>query len=142
MKSYFRQNKSGDTSGLNAPISIEIKNLNILLLKWANRKKKHFFPFMFLILICWIFILFLNSLLMLSFVLLTFLLLFCILFILFREKKIIACLLKGNKIKKKFMKIKRWKKKCWGYPKHLFELLVIAIACVQRYIFYEKESKN
>lgn len=34
------------------------------------------------------------------------------------------------------------KKKCGGYPKHLFELLVIAIACVQRYIFYEKKAKT
>lgn len=33
-------------------------------------------------------------------------------------------------------------KKCWGYPKHLFELLVMAIACVQKYIFYEKKAKT
>lgn len=38
--------------------------------------------------------------------------------------------------------LKTNKKKCGGHPKHLFELLVIAIACVQRYIFYEKKAKT
>lgn len=58
------------------------------------------------------------------------------------SKKIIACLLKGKNWRKKCMKIKNKQKKCWGYPKHLFELLVIAIACVQKYIFYEKKAKT
>lgn len=78
---------------------------------------------------------------MLSFVLFTFFLLslFCILFIV---KKIIACLLKGKNWRKKMYENQKQTKKCWGYPKHLFELLVIAIACVQKYIFYEKKAKT
>lgn len=63
-------------------------------------------------------------------------------YILFILKRIIACLLKGKNWRKKCMKIKNKQKKCWGYPKHLFELLVIAIACVQKYIFYEKKAKT
>lgn len=80
-----------------------------------------------------------KGLLMLSFIPFTFLL-FCILFIL--KSHCMLCL-KGNwreNVWKLKAKSKKKKKSC-GYPKHLFELLVTANACVQRYIFYEKKQK-
>ncbi len=85
---------------------------------------------------------FFKGLLMLSFVLFTFFLLslFCILFI---PKKIIACLLKGKNWRKKCMKIKnKQKKNVEGIPNICLSCLVTAIACVQKYIFYEKKAKT
>lgn len=120
-----------------------IKKKSILLLKWAKKTQHFFFPFTFFdtnllnfysfFKVFWCchlsFFLFLKKLA-----------LFYILFIL----KLSHCMLaKREKLKgKSVWKSKLKKKKCWGYPKHLFELLVTAIACVQRYIFYEKKAKT
>lgn len=85
---------------------------------------------------------FFKGLLMLSFVLFTFFFLTIILYFVYPKK--IACLLKGKIEGKKIQKPKKKKKKMWRASsiKHLFELLVTAIACVQRYIFYEKKAKT
>lgn len=84
-------------------------------------------------------ILFFKGLLMLSFVPFTF---FLTIILYSVAPKKIACLLKGKIEGGKNFKNRGKKKWRVSSVQHLFELLVTAIACVQRYIFYEKKAKT
>lgn len=143
MKSYFLQDKSRDASRWKSPtFKIEITSQIVFVLFFSKDGQTHFPPLMFLILLIWrIFSLFfflkkknnvfwcchLSHLLFLT----------SLFYILFDPRKSHCMLAKREKLMEKCMKNKN-KKRCWRYPKHFFKLLVTAIACVQRYIFYEK----
>lgn len=138
MKSYFHQNKSGDTSGSNAPRSqLNPYQKNEIFSFW-NGQNKFSFPLCFWYQSVGFFNSFFNGLLMLSFVPFTF---FLTIILYSVAPKKIACLLKGKIEGKKFLKTEG--KKVEGILRPTFVWVACYGNCLcSKVHFLWKESKN